>query len=133
MITPSVLLALAPAFTVADSAPDTFPDLISTARLTVWSGASDSTIYGDPVLNWCARAWHDATHLSLGADFSLEGETRTAEAQIVALYRRFPSAPDVYASIIRAEVIEQASYCYRTGSFPADQVSFVRSVLNRTS
>lgn len=118
------ILSLAPAHDVADRAPSTFLELAQCPRRIVWAGASDATIFGDPAINWAFRAWHDATHLALAADFTLAGERATCEAQIVALERAYPRIPKLCATILRAEVIGQAEHFVRFGSFPLDQVAF---------
>lgn len=107
------ILLLAPVFNVSDRAPSTFADIMRQGDpLTVWSGASDGTIYADPAVNWAFRAWHDATHIAGRYDFTLAGETATCEAQI------------------RAEIVGQAQYAAAHGHFPVDQAAFVQEAIN---
>lgn len=110
-------------YSVADTAPSTFEDLIKAPSLIVWSGASDRTIYGDPAVNWAFRAWHDSLHLKLNAPFTLEGEKRVAleQARLVD--------SDAIARIILAEVVGQAEYFAKQGEFPVDQVAFIKAAL----
>lgn len=110
-----------PRIHVADFAPQTIEDVVRSYRETnsivVWSGGSDSTIYKDPQVNYLFRAMHDMTHILIGSDFSMEGETRTA------LFQMGRSGTE-FGKIIQIEVIEQAKYYFQTGSFLEDQVQF---------
>lgn len=120
-------LQLAGLYEARDVAPETFSELANAgtlATLPVWAGASDCTIYADARVNHAARAWHDRAHLIGGFAFTLDGETKAAELQVVQLYQAFPSAPAWAAELIRAEVIGQAAELAKTGHFVADQVSF---------
>lgn len=47
-------------------------------EIPVWDGASDDSIYGSAAVNYAYRAWHDATHIKLGLDFSMESERQVA-------------------------------------------------------
>jgi hypothetical protein len=118
------LLKLAPKFTPAIIAPDTFESLAraSVGGLVVYSGASDSTIYGDAKVNWAFRAWHDSLHLKLGADFTLIGELRVGLEQARIL-------GGSYGDIVMAEVKGQIDYYNLHGSFPLNQIEFVLSYL----
>lgn len=73
-------------FDVSDNAPNTYEDLVKhyheTGRMTVWSGGSDKTIFGDEKSNYAFRAWHDLCHLRGGHNFTPEGE-RGALAEMV--------------------------------------------------
>lgn len=103
-----------------------FDRISETHRITVWSGASDRTIFGCPEHNWAFRAWHEWTHYILHADFSLDGELAVAHRQCADLARVFGHGPQVekWQRLIMAEVYGQAAYYARTGEFPADQVAF---------
>jgi hypothetical protein len=122
------ILLLAPIYEARDNAPSAEHDLFNTTGRSVrpvWAGASDRCIYGDARVNHAFRAWHDAAHIALGATFSLAGETAVCEAQIRALYHRFPSAPAWVARLLRAEIIDQAQHYAATGRFPENQAQFV--------
>jgi hypothetical protein len=112
-------------YNVSDVAPDTFETLKSNvvSILTVWSGASDKTIYGDAAVNHAFRAWHDSLHLKLNAPFTLEGEILVAKFQANALKN------DALGAIIMAEVQGQAEYFAKHGTFPENQVEFIQSYL----
>ena len=120
------IIRLAPTHVARDTAPGTFQELAGqrvAGRLVVWSGASDLTIYGDARVNHAFRAWHDALHLSLNAPFTLEGETRVAIEQARLI------GSDAWAHVVLAEVVGQAEYLAKHGSFPADQTAFILSYL----
>lgn len=112
-------------FEARDSAPSTFEELrraCQPKRLTVWAGASDATIYGDPATNHAFRAWHDAIHLMLNAPFTPDGEAYVARFQA-------NQVGDLAGRVIWAEIVGQAQYLEKYGEFPADQVAFVREYL----
>lgn len=95
-------------------------------RLAVWTGASDQTIFGEPQVNWLARAWHDGIHAVIGADFTPNGERATMQEQQRQL-RTMGLRKDrltLACKIVESEVIGQVDYLVRTGSFPVDQRLF---------
>lgn len=110
------------AYTVADIAPSTFNDLKANG-LVIWSRASDHTIYEDARVNHAFRAIHDAMHLSLGAEFTLDGEIWVAKEQARQ------AGSDLLAELILAEVIGQAEYFKQHGVFPSDQKAFTQAYL----
>ena len=111
-------------FTVSDSAPSTYSELVSRGSdsLVIWSGGSDLSIYGDRAINYGFRAWHDSLHLSLGADFTLDGELLVAREQARTL-------GDDIGDFLIAEVKGQAEYFSKNGCFPVDQYSFVKDYM----
>lgn len=113
-------------YTVKSYAPETFQELKAskTGSLIVYDGASENTVYGDPKVNHAFRAWHDALHLSLNADFTSEGEYRVGIEQA----RLIDS--DIMARIILAEVNGQVEYFERHGCFPANQLQFTLNYVN---
>jgi hypothetical protein len=119
------ILRLAPKFEAKEFAPDSFAKLRAniTSGLVVWSGASENTIYGDPIVNHAFRAWHDSTHIRLNADFSPEGEKRVALEQARLI------GSDMWAKILIGEVVGQAEYFAKYGKFPANQVEFMVNYL----
>lgn len=118
------ILKQAPKFLVSEYAPDTFESLNRhIGRLVVWSGNSDNTIYGDRHINYAFRAWHDAIHLKLNANFDLEGETRVAIEQCRLIQSDFASR------IIMLEVVEQVRYFNKYGQFPINQLEFIKKRL----
>lgn len=126
-------------FDVSDNAPDTFEGLCAhyekTGRILVWSGASDKTIFGDCEINYAFRAWHDASHIRGGFDFSLSGEIQTAGLQALDLMSIYGKgkAYDAFERLLFAEIIGQALYERANGGFPIDQIGFARCYLrNKT-
>lgn len=119
------ILKLAPKFEAKDVAPDSLELLIrnSTSTLAVWSGASDSTIYGYASVNHAMRAWHDSLHIKLNAPFTLQGET------LVALEQASLLQSDNLGDIIMAEVVGQAEHFAKYGEFPINQTDFIKSYL----
>lgn len=106
-------------FQAADIAPATFGELFSQGRtLTVWSGASDNTIWGEPSLNYKFRAWHDSLHIRTGLDFSVKAELELTRLSLSYFDGNL-------AEVIRAEVGGQVEHFERFGTFPTDQVAFV--------
>ena len=94
--------------------------------ITVDAANSDQTIYGAPSTNHAFRAWHDAVRLSLGAEFTLAGETLVAVKQCEQLRARYGCNDQVeyWCCLIMAEIVDQALYRIANGYFPVDQRSF---------
>jgi len=95
--------------------------------LPVYSGGSGATIYGSPAANIAFRAWHDATHVRLGADFSRDGEVRTAREQVAQA--RAAGASAAALACLWMDTFGQVEYFAAHGTFPVDQVAFVRAAL----
>lgn len=113
------------------------PDLIRTladlkhrvrhdGRLTVWSGACENSIYCDPRVNWHARAWHDAVHLLLNAEFDTAGETRVMRFQQQQVCRAVqrPIVRKRCCLLLECEIAGQLEHLERTGRFPENQREF---------
>ena len=122
-------------FDVSQDAPDTLEKLqaeyAERGRITVWEGASDKTIFGDPQINHMFRAWHDWCHLMGRCDFSIEGEQAAACMQMEHVKTLFGDGDtgQHFCRIIEAEVIGQALYEQLHSSFPEDQMQFVKAYL----
>lgn len=118
-------------YDVSDIAPDTYEGLIrhtsKTGRILVWSGASDTTIYGDSEVNYAFRAWHDFVHFTYRFGFSLIGEINTYQIQRNQLLKQFGDNPETqeFVKYIHAEVVGQAEYEINFNQFPIDQCAFV--------
>jgi len=125
----------APRWVAAEEAPNDFETLKEWHKrdgyITVWSGASEDTIFGEPFFNHAFRAWHDAVHLSHNLPFTLEGEKAAAEVQVAQLRANFMPGTvlDRWCEIIRCEVGGQAEHFATTGEFPADQIAFAKAYL----
>src|SRR5271165_6419839 len=78
-------------FRVSEDAPKSYEELMErTARegiITVHPGHSLDTIYGDPEVNYSARAWHDWCHVVGRHDFSVEGEVACCRMQQDHIYQ----------------------------------------------
>jgi hypothetical protein len=85
-------------------------DYDKTGRIKVSTLHSDNSIYGDPFVNWCGRAWHDYAHLEMNAEFDADGECKAASYQIEQLQNRVwcgqitAVQAEWFARIIDAEV-----------------------------
>lgn len=117
-------------YAVSADAPSTLSELRECwrrdGRITVWSGASDQTIFGDPEVNYAFRAWHDATHLALGAEFDDNGEEAVCWRQIDNVRKLYGKrTATVFKGIISAEIQGQLHYEKRVGRFPRNQREFV--------
>jgi hypothetical protein len=117
-----------------EDAPSTYDGLVRVwhgklagAPLPVYSGGCEATIYGAPEVNHAFRAWHDAVHVRLGAAFTVEGEVRTALAQL--WQARYLGASKLDLARLRADTIGQVAYFVRTGGFVKDQARYVAHVL----
>lgn len=112
-------------YQVSDYAPNTFPELHNATSLVVWSGASDSTIYGDKHVNWALRALHDQLYLTTGLDFTPEQEIELGRIQA-------NQYDGILADLIYCEVAGQAEYYLKHDNFVDDQVEFTLKYLNLT-
>lgn len=126
-------------FDVSDHAPSTYEDLLDwynkTRRISVWSGGSEKTIFGDREVNYAFRAWHDYHHIRLRAPFTAEGERAVLIAQqndILTLYG-YSDKTMHWLDILNAEIIGQREYEDINGVFPDDQMEFVKSYLKSRS
>lgn len=129
----SLVLRMAPPHEARATAPGSFHDLMGAAglaRVPVWEGASEGTIYGDARVNHAFRAWHDAAHIAGGFAFTLAGERAACEYQIAGARKLFPRLPAWIVRAIRAEVTGQAEYFATHGIFPADQSAFFTEATN---
>lgn len=112
-------------------APETFialrEEYARRNRITVFNGASDLTIYGEPAVNIAFRAWHDWCHLAGGHNFSVAGETAAAEMQCnhLRFHYGMSEKTEVLCALVKSEVIGQADYYARTKQFVKHQRPFV--------
>jgi hypothetical protein len=113
-------------FEVKDNAPNSFKDLSNESNLVIWSGASDNTIWSESKANWLFRAHHDLIHVKYSLDFTLDGEIEVARIQANNIDN------EILAQVFLCEVIDQAEYFKRHGTFPVNQREFmVESLKNR--
>ena len=123
-----------------DLAPSSLADItnhwwLNHGQVWVSSLYSGNTIFGSPHVNHAFRAWHDRTHIKLGAEFDREGEARVCVAQqndVMGLPS--PVTYDELAlafRILECEVMGQFNYQAATGQFPADQRAFTVDYFNK--
>lgn len=103
--------------------------MVSGEPLPVWDGGSSKTIYLTPEINHAGRYWHDATHVRLGADFSLSGELRVAAKQIEVASCFFGSS-SLEVLLLTADTAGQALHYARSGEFVEDQLAFALDYIN---
>lgn len=119
-----------PRWQARDAAPQTLPDVLNsntaTGALTVWAGASDRTVWGDPRLNHLFRSWHDWAHVRTGAGFAPAAEIALAEWQAAEAERSVGSA---FARLVFLEIAGQASEYLKTGRFLSNQLEWTLSQL----
>lgn len=122
-------------FDVGDDAPDSYEKLVSLfesgRRFIVYGGGSDSTIFGDPTVNHHFRAWHDWCHWQGRHDFSLAGEYAVYQMQCGHLATIYGDNETTHRwqRILFADGIAQKLHFQKYGSFPEDQMAFVRRFL----
>lgn len=104
-------------------APNDEKSLFTQTGLTVWSGASDCTIYNDSSVNWAFRAIHDQLHLDTRLGFSPLEEIELGRIQAA----RYSS--QLMQDLVYIEVAGQAEYYLKTGQFVSDQISFTLNQL----
>lgn len=124
-------------FDISDAAPNTYEELValfeSRNRYVVYAGGADTAIFGDREVNYHFRAWHDWCHWKGRHDFSLQGERATFRMQCQHIVLRFGDSARTryWRRVLFADVVGQKLYWKRYREFPEDQVTFVRSILDR--
>lgn len=105
--------------------------LSSDKPMTVWSGASETTIFGSPEINYAFRAWHDAIHWKHQLPFTFEGEAAVAVKQVEELVGHYPEHPQLnqFCALVLAEVVGQAIYANIHNEFPPNQRRFTKLFL----
>ncbi len=121
-------------FDVRDDAPQTYDQLkaaFDANKPVVWSGASETTIYECPQVNYAFRAWHDWGHWHGKHPFTGDGERAVFEIpqqHLITVYGNCLQT-DRWARILWAEVIGQHLYADRLGHYPKDQRAFVEAFM----
>lgn len=123
-------------FDVSLNAPSSYAELhqllATGARLRVWAGASNQTIYGDPAINHAFRAWHDWSHWIARQPFTPRGERAVSATQCRHLLVDYGDNTHTrrWRLLIDAEVVGQNEYHARYQRFPTDQMRFVAAYLD---
>jgi hypothetical protein len=94
-------------------------------KITVWSGCSDNSIFGDSTVNTYFRAWHDYNHIMHNLDFSFESESLVCSIQLAEL----PSHYNFEKLLLYADIIGQNLYYKQNNEFPINQRLFVLNFL----
>ena len=107
-------------------------DYDKTGRIKVSTLYSDNSIYGDPFINWCGRAWHDYCHLQTNSPFDALGEKRAAAYQMIEVYNHVSDSKLArwFCRIIDAEVNGQVKYFLQHGAFPVNGYEFTKGYFN---
>ncbi|NCT81898.1 MAG: hypothetical protein GXC94_02030 [Comamonadaceae bacterium] len=119
----------------ADDAPGTYPalmaeiaDCLKTRRaMRVWSGGSDSTVYGSAEANYAFRYLHDLGHYIHGLTFSYAHEVELARIQAAQVAQAF-GKDSLELLVYRADTEGQSTFNDAYGAFPEDQARFVLHV-----
>lgn len=92
--------------------------------LTVWSGASQQTIYAEPYMNWAFRVHHDLIHLQQHVGFSWDAELHATQVGIKQL-----GLSGILADVYWADNAGQQLYHRAHGYFPENQKENTISLL----
>lgn len=92
--------------------------------LRVYSGCSDTSIYGSPEANYAFRYMHDVVHVQLRLEFDVADEIAVATAQRCMLGNLTPEEERVFF----IDTIGQALWHTITGEFLEDQGVFAQRV-----
>ena len=119
------VIAHAPRFSLTDSPEAAFKPLSDTGRYIIWDGASEQTIFSNPLANYYFRAWHEAAHVMGELAFSFDEEYKVWEAHCRELYKAFDlRTARKLGLLLYEEVVLQAEEYQVTGAFPVDQKRF---------
>ena len=116
-------------YNVLDVAPEAYRDLCSamssSPTMPILGLFSDNTVWGEASSNHLARMWHDATHLLLNKDFSVDEEHIVAieQARVVSHWSA------MLADVVYADLRGQTLHMIKYGCFPDHQVNFVVNYL----
>lgn len=122
------------------NAPNSLAELkmfsVGSAPLFVSRDFSEHTIYDDPAGNWAFRAWHDATHLAIDANFDRAGELAVFRKQCEDMRNYWPPFLEWFeehfammVNIIRCEIVGQFDYNETHGDYPQYQRKFTEAYL----
>ncbi len=120
-----------PCYAAQDDHLAYFDQISEDRRVTIYTGGSEHTIFGEPEINWDFRAWHEWTHYILRQPFTLDGELAVAHRQCEDLARVYGHEARTarWQQLIMAEVYGQALYYKRNGRFPIAQSMFDQTYL----
>ena len=90
-------------------------DFTENRRLKVYGGGTSSPLLTE-WQNFMFRAVHDAHHLSIGADFTLEGEIKAFQHAASLTHN------ETLKRFFFSEIVLQAATFYATGTFPEQRI-----------
>lgn len=103
-----------------------------TNRVMVWSGESDNTIYGNPAINHCFRAWHDYVHITNDLDFSYQGELAVMEIQKIHARVHYKGKElQTILDLIEYEIKGQLDYYNEYKTFVPNQMEYHQQWMQR--
>ncbi len=110
--------------------------------ISVYSGASDCTIYTSPHANYAFRYWHDTGHVQHGLSFTPEDERalqtlyhiREMRAALWTATMHIPGYTretlELALQMYKADTLGQIEYVVANKRFPNDQLAFVLAYLS---
>jgi hypothetical protein len=122
-------------YDVSETAPDTYEKLAAHLdagkRLVIYSGGSQTTIYGDRDINYAFRSWHDWCHWQGRHNLTQEGEIGSCGIQCRHIVELYGDTPETrrWVAIIQAEIIGQGTYYLYHKRFPDDQRAFIEAYM----
>lgn len=112
-------------YIIKSEAPSTTKELFNSSSLVIWNGASDTTIFKDPIINYAFRAVHDKAHLITRLPFTIDAEIELARIQASK------ESSDLMRELIYIEISGQAEYFKKHGHFPKNQIEFTLNQLRK--
>jgi hypothetical protein len=132
------IVANAPYHVARKDAPTTLAGLQARKRDSLCLKVSDEfsqyTIYSAPQVNYAFRAWHNALHLELNAEFNEEGELLVARAHEKAVREAIAAGvlTEMDCCALFFETWGQFRYAQEHGgTFPTDQAAFIAACFSR--
>ena len=110
----------------------------ATGKVLVWTGASDTSVFGSNEINIWFRAWHDYNHIKYMHPFTLDGELAVMRKQIrqARMYNNGVEPNKLtefemicIEKIIQCEIEGQLRYYLDTGRYVEDQYQFTLNYL----
>ena len=111
-------------YIVKADAPNDIKQVLSQGTLTIWSGESSRTIWGNEAVNHAFRAIHDALHFVTRLGFSPNEEIELGRIQA-------SKYDGLLSDLVYIEVAKQAEYFLNNGVFVVDQIAFTKSELKK--
>ena len=94
--------------------------------IPMWYDDNTDNIFADTTINAKFRAWHDYTHIFLGADFTLQGEIEVYKYQSMLL----PLDWEFERKLMYCEIVKQAEFYTNGGKRIKNQRKFTKKYLN---